>query len=142
MRYLILIILAVTSGCGKATINIEDDLVAYYNSFIRDAKAEGFDFTSFPITIEFGDTSGTIAAVCSRSNSVPKITVRRTFWDNVNDSMKKELIFHELGHCILNRGHDSTFQQSGGPTSIMFPNVFEISDSDWPYYVHELLFPI
>jgi hypothetical protein len=48
-------------------------------------------------------------------------------WQNEPDQNKEALIFHELGHCLLNRGHKDDVFPSGAPKSLM------ITQIDGPY---------
>ena len=35
------------------------------------------------------------------------IEINKSTWENITELQKNNLIFHELGHCALNRGHTS-----------------------------------
>ena len=63
-------------------------------------------------------------------------------WNEAEDLKKEELIFHELGHCVLNRDHDNTMLEYNGdelPKSIMYPYVFEYEYGEYQdYYWAEL----
>lgn len=60
---------------------------------------------------------------------IPNITraiyIKRSFWENSTYAQKKAVVFHELGHCLLNRGHApfgiKMDSKNFYPASIMFP---------------------
>jgi hypothetical protein len=52
-----------------------------------------------------------------------KITIDPSSWATLQEYSRQNLIFHELGHCILNLGHDSTLMSNGIPNSLMNPSL-------------------
>ena len=68
-----------------------------------------------------------------------EINIDPEFWAIASDVEKEEVVFHELGHCILGRDHEETVLEEGIPKSIMFPYVFEWEYQNYrSYYVAEL----
>ena len=72
-----------------------------------------------PIRINFvNDLEGSIVGQCSYWDSGSEIFIETEYWNNVSEIQRTVLIFHELGHCALKRGHrDSSYL--GYKTSIM-----------------------
>lgn len=70
------------------------------------------------------------------------IAVLKPWWFQDTDPSERELVmFHELGHCVLDRDHDETLIR-GKPKSIMYPYmnpVFPEYKKHRDYYVKELL---
>ena len=67
------------------------------------------------------------------------ITISAKFWYSASSVTKEQLMFHELGHCLLHRNHvDDTL--NGAPISMMFP--YLMYDSMYlinrEYYLNEL----
>lgn len=63
-------------------------------------------------------------------------------WDDMTDLEKEELVFHEIGHCVLGRGHNEhKIKDSKCPYSIMWPK--QIGDKCYKryrkHYIKELL---
>lgn len=109
------------------------------------------------IVIDFGSTGRDEAANCRPSSlsgiGVSRITVSKSYWRKYSQDFERELIiFHELGHCALGRGHKKTWggitsfhlnSEVCAPLSIMYP------EADWTllrsyqthreYYVKELV---
>lgn len=76
------------------------------------------------------------------------IVFNADFWDYLNDLGKEQLVFHELGHCVLNRDHrKDLFKRTllGReliPASIMYPVAFGMEDFYQEYrdfYIDELV---
>jgi hypothetical protein len=66
-----------------------------------------------------------IVAVCkSWTSGHREILIEKGYWNQLNDYGREELVFHELGHCVFNRGHDNSTYQDGCPASIMNEYVF------------------
>lgn len=103
------------------------------------------------IPIGFTTTlDGTFIGMCTVwSTGYRQIEIDQEYWNSKNTSElnKIGLIFHELGHCVLNRGHikDKMKANMYGydysvPVSIMYPYNF-FSDFYKPledYYMEEL----
>lgn len=68
------------------------------------------------------------------------ITLDRKFWNNASDARKETLLYHELGHCVLLRGHTSKRLPTGEYASIMTPYILPEKDylEHREYYVMEL----
>lgn len=71
-----------------------------------------------------------------------EIIIDPDFWFNTIQSEKEELLFHELGHCVLNKEHDETILKAAYfyiPKSIMYPYVFGSQYTKFEqYYLDEL----
>jgi hypothetical protein len=60
-----------------------------------------------------------------------EIQLLRSYWNRTSPMGQEELLFHELGHCVLGRSHLNWTYDWGQPRSIMFWLVF--GDSTWYY---------
>jgi len=61
-----------------------------------------------------------VAGSCQYSSNQPnKITIDKEFWDQASSLGKEFVMFHELGHCILSRGHRESADANGQCISIM-----------------------
>ena len=66
------------------------------------------------------------------------IVIKQPYWNTLGDYGREQLIFHELGHCALNRDHDNNKDIYDCPMSIMYQ--FTFGDTDcYPPYRNELL---
>lgn len=118
-------------GCAKAPK--DSDLQPWLNQFIADGSAYGLQFNTDKLTVQFGDLTHPIAGECSMDgdgNGV--VTIDKTYWDEMeSDEYKQIVTYHELGHCLLFRGHVANY------TSIM--NAYIISDETFYDNKSELL---
>jgi hypothetical protein len=75
---------------------------------------------TYNLVVEMGDKdefAKTVAGSCSiyfydRNDETPEVQTRLvlinpTLWASAIDSERQALIWHELGHCVLMRGHDN-----------------------------------
>lgn len=58
----------------------------------------------------------------------PIIEIKANYWDTSNIDAQRALLYHELGHCMLLRGHENTTAYSPSingqvPVSIMYPYI-------------------
>lgn len=80
-----------------------------------------------------------VAGWCVRTSPL-QIMIDKEYFDMSTNYEKEELIFHELGHCILNKDHDESKDSNRRPKSIMYP--VTITDSIYrenrTEYINEL----
>ena len=62
---------------------------------------------------------------CILSDELPAIYIDSGAWKRLPDLLREELIFHELGHCILRRLH-CNYSYKGIPVSIMRSHLVSI----------------
>jgi hypothetical protein len=76
---------------------------------------------------------GQQAAYCaSFKDGTHEVVVDIVKWKFANLDERKAMIYHELGHCLLNLGHDDKIDESGHPESLM--NSFTLKGSDASYF--------
>src|SRR5262249_422047 len=97
------------------------------DNFIHEASLRGHDITIKYLIIKYDSTLASIR--CAQSNLIstdPDIQKVISINSNVqcwnNDAELETLIFHELGHCVLGRGHDNELMPNHDPRSIMIPD--------------------
>jgi hypothetical protein len=120
-RLLTLLLITSFLSCQKDNPTIDGRLQPYFDKFILEAslrgKALGLDNLTGAI-IEIQGSS--IVGQCTQFESKPdEIKVDKTYWASATDSQKEFYIFHELGHCLLNRDHLNTTDKNGNCMSIM-----------------------
>lgn len=122
------------SGCGKkqkdheAFLQIDGSFQTYVNTFEQTAASEGGSLVINDLILAFGSTpSINETGVCEwAEDETPRITINKRIWDTLSDYDRQEVIFHELGHCVLRRIHQSgEISAYGGamniPSSVMYP---------------------
>lgn len=105
-------------------IFVEDAFEPYVESFISEGAKRGYniDFEDTGLTIIFGHTpnaSASCSEIAGHDHGSHQIMVNKKAWQTLNDSLRERLIFHELGHCELNRTHKNDKFADGSWQSIM-----------------------
>lgn len=119
-----------------------DDAFKQYVARFEDAYGQ-----KVSMLIQFEKQEAPRLGVCySWDDGHREIKIDREGWDDMSDLGKEQLMFHELGHCQLNRPHIEDNIKLGrwlnAPKSIMHPYVFgewSVYEENHDYYVKELL---
>lgn len=76
---------------------------------------------------------------CEWVNSIPTVVLDPIEW-NKDEKRKEMVIFHEFGHCVLDRRHCEGISPEGYPNSIMAKVSFDPATyySNKKYYLQEL----
>jgi len=65
-----------------------------------------------------------VAGQCQSNSAKPNlVTVDLNFWNRSNDITREFVIYHELGHCYLDRGHLDDANPDGTCVSIMHSGI-------------------
>lgn len=141
----ILLMAVLMSGCGiqtgeqpvtSMTPGIDGDFLPYVSQY---ETAKGGKINPI-ISIHFGSMgdSKTAVGLCySYRDGRRDIVVDKSFWDVISIKERRQLIWHELGHCDLNRSHKPDVVNYK-PVSLMYPYVFSILDGEVTSYFVEL----
>ena len=159
MRYsLIFLFLVTLNACAPASktpsqLNIESQFQPYINNFKVVAAREGHPVTVDNLIVVLDYTmpgpasaqSSWVLATCTSGNT-PTIRVNPIFWNaGYSTSDLEQLMFHELGHCVLGRSHDSSIVRVTDfndtlPVTIMNPYHMAVFyyNTNHEYYMKEL----
>lgn len=140
-------IVCLFSSCKKELeSNVPETAKHYVDSFLDDAIQYGFDIDREMqnLDIIFTNIDDTLVdGKCDRSTN--QILLDSVSWENNSDRLRKWLIYHELGHCILKREHSDVFFENGECKSIMASAMnseicsTNFMSSSWEeYYIKEL----
>jgi hypothetical protein len=79
--------------------------------------------SNVPIKIvkKFKTDSYPLAVGLCYYNPTPNIEILESFWLKSSDTLREILIYHELGHCALNRVEHSQIKIGNYSTSLMYP---------------------
>lgn len=117
MKYvLIILILVFVQGCAQPIV---DPTFAPYVSVYQDSIK--IDVSGVGIT--FGDLSLPVIGICRPDNNT--ITIDSTWFAKASEPYREMLVFHELSHCLLHVGHDTTILPDGCPESVMYPYIVQ-----------------
>ncbi len=141
---LFLIFPVVTIACGSFGVKelSIDGFQEYIELFELESIKQGHPLKIDNLIIVKGDlTKQKIIGLCQRTpHYPPAITIDSTYWDNATPEAKEWLVFHELGHCILNRPHrEDRLSQTNCVSSMMYPKAeYYCYYNLRSYYIKEL----
>lgn len=121
---LLLLLGMVLASCEKEEeIFVEGELRAYFERFELEAAARGITFNFEEDRIEgyLEDIEETnVSGKCQFNSVYPdRVTIDANFWGSASDLEKEFVVFHELGHCFLEREHTEEATNGGVCKSIM-----------------------
>jgi hypothetical protein len=138
MKYTISLFVIIFSSCGSANGFVDEKLQPYFNKFEQDIGIAPVGVVAF-----FDDVKLPALATCTTSPfHLPEIRVDYIWWEGASEDSREQLIYHELGHCVLDLGHNPNLNEYGCPESIMYPYVFGKTSCYKhykPYYYEELI---
>lgn len=127
IKYICMLVLAMlVSACGAKIVSIEPQYIKYVKEFENQSSTTNNKVIVDDLVVRTrDDLGGSILAQC-RMYSVftPLIVVSKKYWVTMSETEREMVMFHELGHCILNRGHNENLKEPNIPESIMYPYIF------------------
>jgi hypothetical protein len=145
MKWPLLILLLTMVACGKKEDKVSASSIE--EEFASAAKSRNISFsrTTESINIVSKSTMDSITSsnnaniagfcLCPTTGSICKIYLRQDIWDSSSDKTRREMLFHELGHCNLRKEHNSNAINIGNGASsscifhasIMYPQLSSTS---------------
>jgi len=131
-------------------IPLQDDITAeltpFFRSFQQAASDYGLDvdYGAARVTAEIVSIDeGSVAGTCTTNGrDLRHIAIDQSFWNRSSTLLREMVVFHELGHCILGRGHEEGQFDNGICRSIMRSGLGSCSDAYTPqnraYFIEEL----
>lgn len=118
----------------------------YFDSLIQKFNDDYFRFTGKSdlqkAYVEFGEVfDGTNRiAYCEILFDKPHVVISKQFWESISPALQLQLVYHELGHCLLGRSHNESKRSDGSPLSVMSSKqIAEKTFVDaYEYYLREL----
>ncbi|GAA5219448.1 putative metallopeptidase [Membranihabitans marinus] len=107
---------------ADSLVESPDEIQSYFKAFEEEALQRGlnYDVDSKNIYGEFADLPDNTVGQCSYSPDQPrKITLDQNYWNRASELEKEYLVFHELGHCYLEKLHNDNKNEFGACVSIM-----------------------
>ena len=114
------------NGCQteeiKPAVEIDPQLAPYFERFESEALQRGVDaqvtaqVSGRLTTIEESGVAGRCEHYTNRPNAV---LIDQSYWQKASELQKEYLVFHELGHCFLQRSHLDDRHANGRCISIM-----------------------
>lgn len=109
-KYIIILLTLFMTACGHfyptGPSIIDPELQPYYDLYIEHKETYTGFGNSAKVNMRFNILPGQYIGRCWKySNGYRLIEIDRLFWSTASEKDREVLIFHELGHCDLNRGH-------------------------------------
>lgn len=124
---LFLIVSIVLYSCSEgeqvSDVNIDPELQPYVDRFLEEAANRGMNIdleeSGLDIFFEEDISTAEYAGVCRFRLGANEIGIDRERWDDSSEARKEWLVYHELGHCVLDRSHRNDQFENGTWKSLM-----------------------
>jgi len=108
-------------------------LWTHFSEFEAEAEKRGWliDLNELEISAAIVEISQEhVAGQCTYSSAAPgEVTIDKTFWNSASPLYREFVVFHELGHCVLGRGHEEGVNADGSCISLMRSGVEDCRDN-------------
>lgn len=113
------IVLCFLSGCGliqnRPAGTIEPQFIPYVSYFSSKAEDNQVGIGDlYSLSVNFSEDTDpnnkNTLGICIRHSDSQQVYIRKSYWDKASIIDREELIFHELGHCLLGLQHDNSLQ--------------------------------
>ena len=128
-RWLLGLVLCLGCSCGRQA-QVASELAPLWEEFGERVAYAGDVPGKFVDKMEGDDVGVCETKTLGGKVLWKRVSILRSAWDSYSADLRKELVFHELGHCVLGLEHDETLGSDGRPESIMFPRVFEMGERE------------
>lgn len=119
-------------------------LWTYFDSFEEEAAKRNLsiDLNELEVTAVIENiTESGVAGTCQYGLHVHHVTIDKPFWDRSSSLLREMVVYHELGHCVLGRGHTED-DNNGNCLSIMNSGTTDCTvrytQTNRDYYLDEL----
>lgn len=120
-----LVMLSGTS-CNKdeqVDLFVDSSLQEYFDRFAVEGARRNVtvDYKEARVSgyLDFINTPHVVGQCAHDKNKPNRVTIDAMYWHGRTDLEREFLVFHELGHCVLNREHLDGADLQGNCTSIM-----------------------
>lgn len=114
----------VATACGRAPVlQIDEPFKPYVQRFEQLSIERGNGVQIVDLKVSFGKMQSEYEnGACEIiGDNTPTVYINEVTWNRLTDIDREALIFHELGHCVLRRGHIDEIEEDGSPKSLMHP---------------------
>jgi len=128
----------ILTACGQPVYQAKYSITVaseYVESFKVEAIANGRNLASVEhnLIIKLGHLPPGELGVCKQTAGQNMIVLSVDWWSLLPALEQQELVWHELGHCWLNRGHTNARLADDSPISIMNTYHFD-AQTYWAHY--------
>ncbi len=149
---ILLVILSTSCRDKFQRYDVDGELDPYLQLFLQEGKKRGmnFDVEKNGLLMEFTDLEEPTIGLCTYQNPL-LVQIDRPYWEETTqyedqENLRQNVVFHELGHGLLNRRHDNSLLPNLEWKSIMCGGT-PVEGRDWSvnfngyrkeYYLNEL----
>jgi hypothetical protein len=114
-----------SSKTQGASLNLSPEFTTYLDLFIKSSNKYNLPMSYKNLKMTFVDQvlqNPNFAAYCYKEpwfnaggewiGLMPVIVVKKSYWNSISSVKKKDMIFHEMGHCFLNRTHTGSLKSN------------------------------
>ena len=118
-----LLVMTLFSCTKEYGYDVNSEVEPYFRLFETEAAERGYVFNleadGIGATVDF-IKDGTTVGQCQTSDQGNKrVFIDRAFWESFDHYEREFIVFHELGHCVLDRDHDDSVSSMNKCASIM-----------------------
>lgn len=111
-------------GCeGEQIVRVHQALKPYFVRFEEEAALRGVDIDLEALQVEGLiqdiEQEGVSGQSVRNSQAPDQVIIDAAYWARANAVEREFVVFHELGHCALGRGHLNTQLPDGSCASMM-----------------------
>lgn len=122
MKTIYATLLLLLAACGHHGQDAE--LVPVIQTFAQEAQTRGIPVDT-SVSVTFGEPDAGTMAQCKHVLADHWIVVSRDEWLRDSDARREEILFHELGHCVLGRPHLDDGTETLMTTKLVSEDVYE-----------------
>ncbi len=100
---------------------IDPEIQEYVDRFVEEAELRNVELDLKGLVARFNNIQGerVIGQCIVYTNDSREIVLDQQYWISNVDVKRELLVFHELGHCVLDLGHNDDIDANGVCVSIM-----------------------
>lgn len=139
-----IIAIDILCACAPETLHmyrVPAEVAPLIEQFKAEAAAHGHSLIIENLVVQFSDALPLWEpGSCTTSSSTPLINLNRIFWfESSTAAQREEVVYHELGHCVLGRPHLDLYL-NGVSVSLMSTELLPESwyTNNRAYYIFEL----
>lgn len=127
-RSICVVALCLIAGDGLCLDKDYDVFAPYVRSFLEAGERQGRIVNMEHVNIlSFNELPHEWVGMCDMITHT--VFVLDSFWNRAPIEQREELIWHELGHCALGRGHKLD-KLTSYPSSIMYPYIIPVTQDN------------
>lgn len=102
---------------------VDSEVLPFFEAFEAEGAARGIaidlEAEGIGATIDFIRDNSTVGQCQTSDEGNRRVFIDRAFWEDYDFAEKEFIVYHELGHCFLQREHDNSVNGDNVCSSIM-----------------------